>query len=47
MVKLLLDALTAPNARLWIIGQTPQQAAQDVVHLLLRALLLTATTLCG
>ena len=47
MVKLLLEALTAPPSRLWIIGQTPRQAAQDVVHLLLRTGLLTAATLCG
>ncbi|CAN5556627.1 hypothetical protein BH10PSE16_BH10PSE16_38800 [soil metagenome] len=47
MVKLLLQALTAPPSRLWIIGQTPRQAAQDVVHLLLRTLLLTMAMTCG
>lgn len=31
MVKFLLD-LIAPPSRLWIIGQTPNQAAQDVVQ---------------
>ena len=45
MVKFLLDLIDPPS-RLWIIGQTPNQAAQDVLHLLLRTLLLTGATVC-
>lgn len=30
--------------RLWIIGQTPKQQAQDVLQLLLRTFLLLAAT---
>jgi hypothetical protein len=45
MVKFLLDLIDQPS-RSWIIGQTPNQAAQDVLHLLLRTLLLTTATAC-
>ena len=45
MVKFLLDLIDPPS-RLWIIGQTRNQAGQDVLHLLLRTLLLTAATAC-
>ena len=46
MVKFLMDLIDSPS-RLWIIGQTPNQAAQDVLHLLLRTLLLAAATACA
>jgi len=45
MVKLFPD-LTAPPTRMWVIGQSPKQAAFDLMNLLLRALLLTACNCC-
>lgn len=45
MVELFLE-LTAPPARIWVIGQSPKQAAFDLVNLLLRALLLTTCNYC-
>lgn len=45
MVTFLLDA-TAPTGRLWIIGQPANVAAQDVVQLAVRLLLLFACTAC-
>lgn len=43
----LVYEIANPPTRLWIIGQSPRQAALDVVHLLLRVLLLTAAGACG
>lgn len=46
MVGLLLT-LVAPADRLWIIGQTPHRAVVDVVHLLVRVVLVAACIGCG
>lgn len=46
MVELLL-ALAAPTDRPWIIGQTPERVVDDVVHLLVRVVLVTACIGCG
>jgi len=35
-----------PGDRLWIIGQPPIRQFQDVVHLILRTLLLTTSGFC-
>jgi hypothetical protein len=48
MVKRMLELMLQchPPGRLWIIGQTRSQAAQDVVNLSLRALMLFGPLLC-
>jgi hypothetical protein len=46
MVGLLLS-LTAPADRLWIIGQTPQRVVLDVLHLMVRIVLVTACMGCS
>lgn len=48
MVTSFLDLIHPPHLprRLWVIGQSPSRAAQDVASLLLRALLLFTPLAC-
>jgi hypothetical protein len=46
MVKFLSALIEDQPTQLWVIGQTPQRAVLDVVHLILRVGLLTACTGC-
>jgi hypothetical protein len=46
MVKILSALMEDKSTRLWVIGQTPQQAALDALHLILRLGLLTACVRC-
>ena len=47
MVKFLSSLIEDQPTQLWVIGQTPQQAVLDALHLALRLGLLTAYTGCG
>ena len=44
MLELVLQS--HPPGRLWIIGQTRSQAAQDVLNLALRSLMLFVPLIC-
>ena len=43
----LLQELTAPSSRLWMIGQPINVAVRDTMHLLLRVALLCACSTCA
>lgn len=46
MVRLLASLFEAPPTRLWVIGQSREQVALDVLNLLFRTSLLTACGAC-
>ena len=46
MVRQLTFLVAAPPTRLWVIGQSKEQAALDVLNLLVRTALLTAPVAC-
>jgi hypothetical protein len=46
MVRLLAPLVEGPPTRLWVIGQSREQAALDVLKLLLRTALLSACGAC-
>ncbi len=46
MVRLLASLVEAPPTRLWVIGQSQEQAALDVLNLLIRTALLTVCGTC-
>lgn len=48
MVKRMLELMlhSQPPSRLWIIGQTRSQAAQDALNLALRSLMLFTPMAC-
>lgn len=47
MVNFLLELIDPqPPGRLWVIGQTPSRAIQDVLNVALRALMLFTPLTC-
>ena len=46
MVRLPASLFEEPPTRLWVIGQSRNQAALDVLNLLFRTVLLTACRAC-
>ena len=43
----IIDSWQVLRPRLWIIGQGPKRAVVDVVHLLMRVVLIAACVGCG